>query len=110
MSEMGDKETEGKLMWELLPFAPVEEVIKVYTYGAQKYDSWNWYKGIPYPKMFGALFRHLMAWWIRGEQYDQENKAHHLASVVFYCLAFMQFDFEDRKELTQSCVTRLGGR
>ena len=96
MSEMGDKETEGKLRWDLLPYRAVEEVVKVYTYGCIKYDDWNWYKGIPYTKLFGGMMRHVMKYWIYREEIDEENQCHHLASVVFYCLAFMTFDFEGR--------------
>lgn len=58
--------------------------------------DWNWHKGIPYTKLFGAMMRHLMKYWVYREDIDEENQCHHLASVVFYCLAFMTFDFQGR--------------
>lgn len=94
--EMGMKETEGKLRWDLLPFGALEEVVRVYTYGAEKYADWNWYKGIPYSKMFAALQRHLVRRWVYGEVRDPESSCHHMASVVFWALAFITFDKEAR--------------
>lgn len=98
----GRKETEGKARWDLLPWRPIEEIVKVYTLGVRKYDDWNWYKGLPTCTMFGACLRHIMAYWIRGEVWNVEEvkgertTTHHLASACFYLLAFMQFDFEGR--------------
>jgi hypothetical protein len=93
MSEGGTKYDEGKKRWDLIPWDPgMEYVADVYTRGAAKYGDENWKAGIKYSRLFAALIRHLFAYWLRREQFDKENGQHHLASVIFYCLAFMYFD------------------
>lgn len=99
---LGRKETDGKLRWDLLPWEPVQEIVKVYTLGVEKYDDWNWYQGLPPSKLFGALMRHITKYWIYGLTWnvevvkEKEYITHHLAHAAFYLLAFMQFDFEGR--------------
>lgn len=89
----GRKDDQGKLRYDLIPWEPgMTEVAKVYTLGAVKYGARNWQKGIAYSRMFAALMRHLFAYWVKKEEIDEENGQHHLASVIFYCLAFMYFD------------------
>lgn len=95
----GKKETAGKLRWDLLPLGPLEEVVKVYTYGSIKYDDWNWYKGLSYSECFAAMFRHIKKYSWEKEVIDKENHAHHLASVAFYCLCLITFDSEKRPKL-----------
>jgi hypothetical protein len=87
----------GKIRWDLVPYAPMEEVAKVYTFGATKYEDHNWRKGIAYSRCFAALMRHLFRWWIKGEKLDAESGCHPLAAVIFYCLSFMQYELDQTK-------------
>ncbi len=53
---------EGKIRYDLLePFA-VEQLAKVFTKGASKYEPNNWLKGMNWSKMRASLERHLRAW------------------------------------------------
>ena len=59
-SKKNDRQ-DHKLMWELLPLLDIEEVVKVYTKGAEKYAPNNW-QNLPdgYNRYKAALFRHLV--------------------------------------------------
>src|SRR5688572_29445574 len=52
----------GKIRFDLLePFA-LQELAKVFTKGAEKYEDNNWLKGMPWSKMRASLGRHLAAY------------------------------------------------
>jgi len=99
MSDSGLKFDTGKVRWDLLPVGALEEVAKVYTFGCEKYEAWNWRKGLAFSRCAGAMMRHWFAWWWKGEKYDQESKCHHLAACTFYLLNFMCYESDGREEL-----------
>lgn len=86
--EHGRKYDLGKPRWVLLPFDSVEEIVKVLTFGARKYDDENW-RRVPDAKRryISALFRHLVLW-LRGEDRDTETGLSHLAHAGC-CLLFL---------------------
>lgn len=88
MSENGIKYDNGKPEYGLLPPFALEEVAKVLTFGAQKYDRENWKKVDDLKRRyFDAAQRHL--WAIkRGEEYDPESGLHHLAHATT-CILFL---------------------
>lgn len=73
----GKKFDQNKPRWELLPLDAVRGVVEVLTDGAKKYSDRNWELGIAYGRVFGALQRHLTAWW-QGENNDPESGRSHL--------------------------------
>jgi len=75
------KYDDGKSRWELLPFDALDDVAKVLTYGAKKYDEHNWAKGMKWSRLLGAAMRHLTAWAL-GERLDPESGLPHLAHSV----------------------------
>ncbi len=77
-----------KLMTELYPVDAYLGTCRGLTYGAKKYAPRNWEKGIKFGRVFGALLRHLFAWW-KGEDVDPESGLHHLDHAGC-CLAFLQ--------------------
>ena len=91
MTTAGRKDDEGKLRFDLLPVEPLKKVVEIYTKGAIKYSDRNWEKGISYSRCFAALQRHSWEYW-NGIDVDPEDGQHPLTSVVFYCLALMEFD------------------
>lgn len=98
----GIKYDTDKNRLDLLPTLALEEVGRVYSIGARKYTDRNWEKGLKFSRIFGALLRHLFAWW-RGEKYAQDDGQHHLASVVWCGLTLLHYDllkqyqkFDDR--------------
>jgi len=97
----GTKYDEGKLRWDLIPFDALEETVKVYTSGAQKYDDWNWAKGIKFHRVFRALMSHLMKWWWHKRDINEEDfGCHHLAHVAWNALALLHYalNYERYKE------------
>lgn len=83
----GKKFDQDKLRWDLFPFDAAEEIVKVLMFGAQKYNDWNWSKGIKFNRLFAAIMRHIWAWW-RGETNDPETGLNHLAHVGC-CIVFL---------------------
>jgi hypothetical protein len=87
------KRDEGKLRWDLLPVKPIEDLVKILTYGASKYGAHTW-KTVPRGKerYFAALMRHLVAW-RKGELVDEESGLSHLAHAM--CNLMFISEFED---------------
>lgn len=89
--------------WALLPSEALEEIARVYDFGARKYAAHNWRKGYEWNKSFSALCRHIFAWW-RGEDLDPESNLSHLAHAGFHVLSLLTFwlkrdkygEFDDR--------------
>jgi hypothetical protein len=71
----------GKPDFSLLPMNTLEDEVRVWMYGAQKYASWNWAKGMPWSVPFACLMRHMAAWQ-RGEENDPESGLPHLAHAM----------------------------
>ncbi len=77
----------GKLPLDLWsPYALIETA-KVLQFGAEKYEPYNWAKGINYSRVYSALQRHLLAWWA-GENLDEETEITHLAHAMC-CMMFL---------------------
>lgn len=86
----GLKYDDGKPSWALLPAHSIEEVAKVYTFGAKKYEANNWRKGMLWSRTFSAIMRHCWAFW-KGETYDRETGLHHMAHAAFGCLTLVEY-------------------
>ena len=94
----GRKFDGGKLEYGLVPPLALKEMVKVLTFGAQKYERDNWQR-VPDSKRryFDALQRHLWAW-KEGEELDPESGIHHLAHAMC-CLFFLyEHDIKYSKE------------
>jgi hypothetical protein len=90
----GMKFDNGKPDYSLLPFAAVDEVVKVLTYGAAKYDRFNWEK-VQAERYQAASMRHFSAH-MQGEKLDPESGINHLAHAV--CSLLYLLDFELKKK------------
>lgn len=86
-ADEGRKDDSEKNRVDLLPFDALEEVAQILTYGARKYADRNWEKGMAWSRPFGALLRHVWAWW-RGEKADPETGRSHLAHAAC-CVLFL---------------------
>jgi len=84
----GRKFDGGKLRYGLIPPLAMAEMVKVLTFGAEKYEPDNW-KVVPdsLTRYFDAMERHIWAWKM-GEDLDPESGIHHLAHAMC-CLAFL---------------------
>lgn len=78
--KFGVRYNQGKPRMELIPTELIEEVAKVLTFGAEKYDDYNWQKFTPKQRgeCVGSLMRHIEAY-RKGEKLDPESGLSHLA-------------------------------
>lgn len=96
----------GKLDWDLMPWAQLEEVVRVLMGdgpdkgGAAQYDRWNWQKGAGDPdfqlRTRNSLTRHVVAY-LKGERKDPVTGLHPLAHAVCNCLFLMYYDGAGRR-------------
>jgi hypothetical protein len=93
MEQGGVRYDQDKPRYELIPPWPLEQLARVYTMGAAKYNDYNWMKGMRWGRHFAAMMRHCWAFW-RGETYDPESGLHHLAHAAFACFALMQYTLD----------------
>lgn len=82
---------QGKLRYDLLPPDGIEELVRVYTKGAEKYADRNWEKGMAWGRILGSLLRHTYAF-VKGETHDKETGCHHMAMAAWNCLALCVYD------------------
>mgnify|MGYP003146399889 CR=1 FL=1 len=73
----GVKHSEGKARYDLIPVSAMRGLAEILTYGATKYDSKNWERGVEWSKYYSALMRHLEKW-RGGEWLDQDTGKSHL--------------------------------
>jgi hypothetical protein len=86
--EVGLKFDDDKPRYDLEQTLATEEVMKVLTFGARKYDDGNWkFLDKAQARYYAAARRHLAATQ-RGETIDPESGLHHLAHAIC-CLNFM---------------------
>jgi hypothetical protein len=89
---LGVKFDRNKPQWSLVPPGPMEEVVEVLSYGANKYSPDNWqHVDDPDTRYFNAAMRHIWAW-RQGEKYDEESHKSHLAHAVCCLLFMLAFD------------------
>lgn len=80
---------------DLLPVDALEEISKVFTFGADKYGDRNWEKGMEWHRPYGALLRHLWAYW-KGETYDPESRLPHLAHAGCNLLFLLSYQLRGK--------------
>ena len=91
------KHDQAKTRYELLPPEFLEGTAQILTYGARKYSDHNW-TGLPYGRLYGALQRHLWAWWA-GENLDQETGKSHLWHAACEIAFLIALEARGRTEL-----------
>ena len=103
MTELGERKNEGKLKWSLVSWAALAPMVKVLMFGAEKYSSWNWAKGLKYTEICESLLRHTHAF-LEGEDDDPESKLSHVGHILCngmflsYMILFKR-DMDDREKL-----------
>lgn len=85
LKSVGIKHDQDKPRMELLDPYAIEQLANVLTFGAKKYDSWNWSKGIAYSRLIGSTLRHLFEF-MRGVDIDPESKLPHMAHAFCNCM------------------------
>ena len=89
----GIKFDDDKPDYSLLPPNALEDVVKVLTYGAQKYDRNNWKKLENLDdRYFAAAQRHLWALQ-KGETFDDETGIHHGAHAICCMMFLVEYNY-----------------
>jgi hypothetical protein len=95
--EIGLKYDSNKPRYCLLKPEALDEMVKVLTYGANKYSVDNWkHVDALHDRYFDAAQRHLWAY-RRGEKYDPESGYHHLAHAMASLMFILQTDFDEKE-------------
>jgi hypothetical protein len=103
LSGGGTKHDGDKTRMDLVPVGALREWAEVLTFGAKKYEPYNWAKGIVFSRCYAAMLRHMIAWW-NQEDDDPETKLSHLAHAMCnigflleYTLQYEEYKgFDDR--------------
>lgn len=61
---------------------------EISNYGSEKYDAYNFLKGMEWDLMFDALLRHLLAFWA-GEDDDPESGLPHMGHAMWHAHALL---------------------
>ena len=77
----GKRYNQGKTQLDLIPPFVIEELGKVLTFGAEKYDRNNYRKGMAWSKVIDSLMRHLNSF-RAGEDFDPESGLLHLSHIL----------------------------
>jgi hypothetical protein len=93
----GIKLDQEKLRYDLVPAYPLEQIVKVLTFGAKKYTDRNWELGMNWTRVFAALMRHSWAWF-KGEDVDKETGISHIAHAACCCMFLLEYT-RTKKEL-----------
>ena len=90
MAGMKNDRKDGKPRWELLPLPLLEQIVNVYTFGAQKYAENSW-QDLPdgFRRYKAAMIRHLVAF-EKGEITDKE-----IIPLLDYVLSNYQLSQKD---------------
>jgi hypothetical protein len=75
---------------ELLPPEALTAIAERFGLGAAKYEDRNWEKGYDWSLSYGAMQRHLLAFW-GGEDLDEEFGDSHLAAAGFHIFVLLSF-------------------
>lgn len=80
--DKGLRFNENKTRYDLLEPYAIEQLAKVFTFGARKYEDHNWLRGMKWSKMLASLKRHIAAF-ERGEDFDKESGLHHMSHAAW---------------------------
>lgn len=91
-----------KIQLELCMPIAIAALGRVLTYGATKYDAWNWAKGFRWMRVLGSLLRHLLLFWA-GQDRDEESGLPHVDHIMFNASVLCHFYYtgdgtDDRPE------------
>jgi len=101
---LGERKNDGKLKWSLVSMVSLEPMVKVLMFGAEKYSSHNWKKGLKYSEISESLQRHLNAFMER-EDNDPESKLSHVGHILCNAM-FLSYMSIFRKDLDDRYIDK----
>jgi len=97
MNKKGLRFNNEKPKWSLVPQSSLLPMVRVLEFGANKYDSHNWMKGLSITEICESLKRHLDSF-MEGENIDKESKLSHVGHIQCNAL-FLSWMIENRPDL-----------
>lgn len=100
--QQGKRYNQSKLRWHNVPLWLMEPVVEVGHFGEQKYDSYNFLKGLSVTDTLDSLKRHLSQLENPNvSDNDHESGLNHLAHVAWNAIVALHFiktrpDLDDR--------------
>ena len=92
----GNKLDDDKLNYALMPWQPIDEIIKVLMFGAKKYNVDNWKHVTDARRRYlSAAYRHINAY-AEGQQNDDESGFKHLAHAMCCLIFILWFDLNEK--------------
>jgi len=85
------KYDEGKADMSLIPPGAMEDISRVFMFGAEKYGRYNWRMDgskTEFSRTYASVQRHLNAYWA-GEDEDPESGLSHLAHAMTQLIILM---------------------
>jgi hypothetical protein len=94
--EGGRKNDKGKPRVDLVPPRAILEVAAVLTDGVGEYGEHNWRQGIAYSRLYSAIQRHLLAFWLGNDVDESGHRGLAHACTDIMMLMEMHRDWDDR--------------
>ena len=94
-SETGGQKGQKDVRLHAAPWESLSELGRVFAFGEQKYDDYNFRKGYQWSLSFDAMQRHAWAFWNR-EDVDTESGLSHLAHCAWHALILLFFSLTNR--------------
>lgn len=96
--ETGRKDDDAKLRYDLIDFGVLDELVKRFTHGAEKYGPNNWQLVDNATDRYqAALLRHLSAY-AQGESMDPDSGLTHISAVLWNAYVLTWFDLKGGKD------------
>lgn len=94
----GDRFNDGKLRWSLLHMPSLEGAVRVLEFGANKYDDYNWTKGLSVRESSESLLRHMYSFLYKSEDNDEESGMSHIDHIIVNAM-FIKYMMNNRPDL-----------
>ena len=86
-SSGAQREKLNRLPYDLVPFTEITEAYtRVAEHGAEKYEPWNWTKGLSRVQLIASLLRHTFSY-LRGEDRDKDSGLLHTDHILWNAAA-----------------------
>lgn len=85
------RDDHGKPPLGLIDYTAQVGLANVLAYGAEKYDIYNWRKGMHFSRLYNATLRHLGKF-IDGEDIDPESGLYHIDHAQFGLMVLSNFN------------------
>lgn len=94
----GMRFNDGKLKWSYMHYKSMEPMIRVLMFGAQKYEPFNWQKGLKKEEVLESMQRHL-AKMFDGEENDVESGLNHVGHIMCNAMFWSFMNLKEKGEI-----------